>query len=204
MLITSFDAIPKGNVLIYYGGSFNPPHISHILFIVMLRCLLPQARILVAPTWQHAFDKALLPYDLRLEMLHAVLDEVSRIEISTIERDLHQPKSYTFNVVQALHAQEPDTRILVAVGADIPPMLPQWYKYDELMSIADFLVFPRLGYDAPALPIPPLPQISSTDIRQALERRTPEDLMLLRSYVPAKILDLHRNAMGGVAGDGPR
>ncbi len=88
MIITTFDKIPQENVLIYYGGSFNPPHISHILFIVMLHCLLPQVRILVAPTWQHAFDKALLPFDLRIDMLHAVLDGYPHIEISTIERDL--------------------------------------------------------------------------------------------------------------------
>ncbi len=103
-----------------------------------------------------------------------------------------------------MHELEPDAHILVAVGADIIPALPKWYKYDELASMADFLVFPRQGYDASSLPIPALPQISSTDIRRALERRTPEDLAFLRSYVPAKILDMYHHAMGGVAGGSPR
>lgn len=195
MLITAFEAIPQKDVLVYYGGSFNPPHLSHVLFTVTLHCLIPKARILVAPTWQHAFDKRLLPYSLRLQMLHAVLDGFPNIEVSTIERDLGQPKSYTVNVVKALRERIPEKKILIAIGADIVPTLPQWFQYDTLASLADFLVFPRQGYDADALPLAPLPQVSSSEIRLALERHAPEDEKFLQTFLPTQIrMMLNTNA----------
>ena len=193
MIITNLEQLAEAQEkrLVLYGGSFNPPHISHVLFSVMLHCLMPQARILVVPTWRHAFDKTLLPFEWRLRMLHAVLDGFPNIEISAIERELQQPKSYTVNVVKALQRKWPDHRICVAVGADIVPTLPQWYCIDELMSLADFVVFPRQGFKAEALALAPLPQISSTDIRLALQRRGPKDIVFLRTYLPTKVLELY-------------
>ena len=64
--------------IIYYGGSFNPPHIAHLLFAVALRAYCPQSEILVAPTWSHAFGKDLRPFDARLRMLEAMFDGIAR------------------------------------------------------------------------------------------------------------------------------
>ena len=128
-------------------------------------------------------------------MLHAVLDGFPNIEISTIERDLGQPKSYTVNVVKALRERVSEKRILIAIGADIVPTLPQWFQYDTLVSLADFLVLPRQGFAADALPIAPLPQVSSSEIRLALERHAPEDTKYLQTFLPTQIrMMLNANA----------
>jgi len=188
MLIYKFEDLPSEEALILYGGSFNPPHISHVLFAVTLHMIMPQARVLVAPTWSHAFNKTLMAYETRLEMLHSIFDGMPGIEVSTIERDLHESTSYTIDVVRALKVQNPHSRILVAVGADIVETLPQWRSIDELNELCDFLIFPRTGYEAKALPIPALPEVSSTQIREALALGTPKAMQWVRSYVPAHVL----------------
>ncbi len=194
MLIHQFEDLPREETIILYGGSFNPPHISHVLFAVTLHMLMPNARILVAPTWSHAFNKTLMSYETRLEMLHAIFDGMPGIVVSTIERDLHESTSYTIDVVQALKKQNPNTRILVAVGADIVETLPQWRSFDMLNELCDFLILPRTGYEANALPIPALPEVSSTKIREALALGSEESMKWVRSYVPAHVLRILEKA----------
>ena len=193
MQITQFSQIPEGQTIIYYGGSFNPPHISHILFAMTLRSLLPGARLIVAPTYSHAFNKGLLPFDLRVDMLRAELGSIPGIEISTIERDLHESTSYTIDVVKALKAANPQAHILVAVGADIVPTLPKWRSIDELNKLCDFLVFPRAGYEAESLPIPALPEISSSCLRERIGIRTDENDEFLRAHIPQRILTMWKD-----------
>ena len=135
------------HAILYYGGSFNPPHIAHVLMVSALRAYYPKAEVWVAPTYQHAFGKGLLPYDLRLQMLEAALSSINGVYISTIERDLHASTSYTIDVVRELKRQHPQKDIWIIAGSDIVPQLPQWRSYDELCRLAHFLIFPRQGYD---------------------------------------------------------
>ena len=174
--------------IIYYGGSFNPPHIAHVLFVSALRAYFPDAEIWIAPTYSHAFHKTLMDYELRLKMLNAALGFIQGVNISTIERDLHESTSYTIDVVREIHRREPGVKIQVAVGADILPTLHEWRSYDELCRLSEFLVFPREGYDnSGAVDIPHLPEISSSDIRKALEKG---DWGTVRKYVPAQVVSI--------------
>ena len=165
-----FESVNDDKSIIYYGGSFNPPHIAHIMMVSVLRAYFPKARIWIAPTYQHAFQKSLMPFDLRVEMLQKTVGDVENVEISTIERDLHDSTSYTIDVVRSIHAQNPEAKIWIVVGSDIVPTLPQWREYDEIQKLAQFLIFPRAGYDnAMALKIPMLPEVSSSEIREKIK-----------------------------------
>ena len=117
-------SMPKDHIILY-GGSFNPPHFSHLLFVAALGGCFPEAEIWVAPTYAHAFGKPLMDYELRLRMLEAMFAPYRHVVVSTIERDLHRSTSYTVDVVRAILAQCPGVRVSVAVGADIVPTLLQ-------------------------------------------------------------------------------
>ena len=189
----SFSEINTENTIIYYGGSFNPPHIAHIMMVSQLRAYFPKAQIWIAPTYLHAFDKKLIDFDLRMEMLKRCLGDSGNVTISDIERDIcleeGSHKSYTIDVVRRLRKQNPDKRICIVVGADIIPTLPQWYCYEELMQLATFLFFPRQGYDnSQSLNVPFLPEVSSTEIREMLA--TGHDPERLRGLVPAVVLEM--------------
>lgn len=163
---TIWQAANRPESLILFGGSFNPPHMAHVLAVYALRAYFPKARVLVAPTYRHAFDKELMPFDLRVSMLRAVFDGQPGIEVSTIERDIHDSTSYTIDVVRALHRADPARRLWILIGADILGTLPQWRDYAQLARLAKFIIFPRAGYDnSQALPIVALPNISSHEIR---------------------------------------
>jgi nicotinate-nucleotide adenylyltransferase len=182
------------NAILYYGGSFNPPHIAHVLMVSALRAYYPKAEVWVAPTYQHAFGKDLLSYDLRLQMLKAALADISGVKISTIERDLHASTSYTIDVVRSLKAQHPHKEIWIVTGSDILPQLPQWRSYEELCQLAHFLIFPRQGYDnSQALPVPYLPEVSSSQIRDILSQGG--QIQDLHHLVPAAVLEIWQSQM---------
>lgn len=183
----TLDEADAGSSVLYYGGSFNPPHMSHYLFVCALRGYCPQAQIVVAPTFSHAFEKRLIDFDRRLRMLQTMFSGMAHVEVSAIERALHLPKSYTFDVVCALREQQPTKQIFICVGADIIETLPAWHCIDELCKVAKFLVFPRAGYASEcALPMPCLPDISSTAIRELLLSGKRD---AVRGLIPRCILD---------------
>ena len=176
--------------IIYYGGSFNPPHIAHVLFVTALRAYYPEAEVWIAPTYSHAFHKSLMDFDLRLRMLYAAFAHIQGVCISTIERDLHESTSYTLDVVREILRRYPGCDVRIAVGADIVPTLEQWRSYDEICKLASFLVFPREGCDnSVAVDMPHLPEISSSDIRNAIELGHWD---YVRKFVPAGVFDILR------------
>ena len=182
--------------ILYYGGSFNPPHIAHVLMVSALRAYYPKAEVWVAPTYQHAFGKGLLPYDLRLQMLEAALSSMGGVKISTIERDLHDSTSYTIDVVRALKRRQPEKAIWIVAGSDILPQLPQWRAYEELCRLAQFLIFPRQGYDnSQALPVPCLPEVSSSQIRDILAQGG--QICDLSHLVPPAVLEIWQQHQNG-------
>lgn len=180
------EANGEGCVL-YYGGSFNPPHMSHYLFVCALRGYCPQSQIIVAPTYSHAFEKRLIDFDLRLGMLRTVFSGMSHVTVSEVEKTLHLPKSYTFDVVCALRERQAMKQIFICVGADIIETLSAWHRIEELCKVAKFLVFPRAGYaQEGTLSMPYLPDISSTTIRELLSSGKRD---VVRGLIPRCILD---------------
>ena len=185
-----FNEANTSDSLIYYGGSFNPPHIAHVLMVSALHAYFPLARIWVAPTYQHAFNKSLMPYDLRLKMLENAIGHIENVTISTIERDLHEATSYTIDVVREILRREPHTKIWITVGSDILESLHKWRNYEELCELAHFMVFPRQGYDnTHALPIPMLPEVSSSQIRERISQG--KDIHGLVPHAVCEMLDAY-------------
>lgn len=187
MNIPAFEDVNRDESLILYGGSFNPPHLAHYLMVSAMRAYFPRAEVWILPTYKHAFDKSLMDYEVRCEMLRALFERWPRVTISTLERDLHDSTSYTVDIVRELHRRDPRRRLWIAVGADILPDLPKWRAYEEIVSMASFLVFPRMGCDeADTIPLVSLPGISSTEVRRCMAQN---DWDAVRALVPAEVYD---------------
>jgi len=191
-----FSEINRDDTILYYGGSFNPPHIAHVMMVSQLRAYFPKTQIWVAPAYKHAFDKKLIDFDLRVDMLKSCFKDFSNVVISPVERDIcledGSAKSYTIDVVRRIRKQNPESRICLVVWADIIPTLPQWYRYEELKALATFLFFPRQGYDnSQAIDVPFLPEVSSSEIREMLAGG--QHAGRLYGLVPAVVLEKLRS-----------
>jgi nicotinate-nucleotide adenylyltransferase len=69
----------------FYGGSFNPPHVAHVLAAAYLRSVGGFDRVLFVPVFSHAFDKQLADYEHRVRMCELAVGWLPGVEVSRVE-----------------------------------------------------------------------------------------------------------------------
>ena len=89
-----------------FGGSFNPPHVGHVLGVVYALSTAPIDEVLVVPVYQHPFAKDLAPFADRLAMCRLAFGWLPRVTVSTVEEELGG-ESRTLRTVEHLRADHP-------------------------------------------------------------------------------------------------
>jgi len=179
------------SIVAILGGSFDPPHIGHVLAVKYLLATGAADRVVVIPVFEHAFAKPLSPFERRVAWLRAAFENESGVQISEIERDLPLP-NYTLNTVRALSRDLPGQTLRLVVGADVLSDVDKWHHFEELVQLAPLLVLGRAGISHPDAPPAVLPQVSSTQVRARLRAHkthpTPQTAALLRQLMPSATL----------------
>jgi nicotinate-nucleotide adenylyltransferase len=177
----------------FFGGSFNPPHVGHVLAVAYARSVFEVDRVFVVPVFRHPFAKELAPYDARLEMCRLALAWIPGVEVSTVERDLGG-ESLTLRTIEHLVSAHPDWSWRLLIGEDVVGDLPKWHRFDRIAELAPPLVLGRRGAAATEAPDaepvgrvgePLLPRISSTEVREALRSGALDGV---RDRVPPPVL----------------
>lgn len=169
-----------------FGGSFNPPHIAHVLAATYVASLGICDHLVVAPVFAHAFEKELAPFEQRLELCRRAMGFIPGVEISDIESGL-APPSYTLNTLQALQRANPEWRLRLVVGADVLGETHKWHAFDQVQALAPLLVLGRVGYARSDAPDAVLPDVSSTRIRELLRSDTPAAQAQLAKLLPKAV-----------------
>ena len=154
----------RGETVAIFGGSFNPPHVSHVLACALVRTSHDVDRVIVIPTFQHPFSKQLAPYEDRLAMCELALGWLPGVEVSRVEADLGG-ESRTLRTLQHLQSLHPTWKLRLVVGGDILLEAHKWHGWEEIKALAPPIVLGRAGVFAEGAPRALLPEISSSQIR---------------------------------------
>lgn len=157
------------------GGTFDPPHIGHLVAAdqVRDRLDLDEVRLVVNnQPWQKLGSRLITPAEQRLELVVAAVADSAGLVAESVELDLGGP-SYTVITLEELRRREPETEWLVIVGADAAAGLATWHRADELRRAERFVVVDRpgttterlAGWRIERVAIPSL-NISSTELRE--------------------------------------
>jgi nicotinate-nucleotide adenylyltransferase len=184
------DAQPGERVAVF-GGSFNPPHVAHVLACALVLACHPVDRVLVVPAFQHPFAKALAPFEDRVAMCTLAMGWLPRVEISRIE-ELVEGEGRTLHTLHRLLRDHPSWSLRLVMGADLLAESSKWFRFDEVRRLAPPLVLGRVGVEAEGAPRAILPEISSTDVRRRIAAGPWQEL---ESVVPRTVLD-HIRARG--------
>jgi nicotinate-nucleotide adenylyltransferase len=150
------------------GGSFNPPHVGHLMNAYYVLATHPVDRVWLMPVYQHPFAKRLAPFEDRVRMCElAAARFAGGIEVSTFEKDA-PPGGRTVDMLRVLLPRYPEHRFSLIIGTDILPELPHWKEFDAIESMVEVIVVARAGYPSPRARGPALPEVSSTQIRDGL------------------------------------
>ncbi len=151
----------------FYGGSFNPPHVAHVLAVSYVLATQPLDKVLVVPCFGHPLGKTLAPFEHRRALCEAAFAHLRGVEVSSIEQDLGKT-SLTVETLRRLRASNPDWNLRLIVGSDILEEQDRWFGWDEIVRLAPLLVLGRLGRPHPGAPPAVLPEVSSSDVRARL------------------------------------
>jgi nicotinate-nucleotide adenylyltransferase len=164
-----------GERLGIFGGTFDPPHVGHLVAALAARHALQLDRVLLTVAnepWQKSDTRAISPAPDRLAMVRAAVDGVDGLEASAIEIERGGP-SYSVDTLEDLAALDPTGERFLLLGADAAAGLDTWERADALAGLATLVVIERPGGDAAEMPAGylvervemPRLDVSSTDLR---------------------------------------
>jgi nicotinate-nucleotide adenylyltransferase len=173
-----------------FGGTFDPPHIGHLILAaeacagLHFDCLL----WVLTPVPPHKLDQSITPIEHRLAMLELALADDENFRLSRIEMDRPGPH-YMVDTMRLLAGQHPSADLVLLIGGDSLRDLPTWHQAANLVAACHEIGVIRRPGDSIDLPaveqlVPgtqakvrfvdaPLLEISSSDIRRRIREGFP-------------------------------
>jgi nicotinate-nucleotide adenylyltransferase len=186
------------------GGTFNPPHLGHVVCAqeAYLRLRLDRVMLIPARIPPHKPVEDEPGAEHRLELCRQAVIGDERFAVSDVEVARAGP-SYTVDTLEQLHLRTPDSELVLIVGGDVAAGLPHWREPRRVLSLSRLAVAKRRGtarasidsalrqLDASAefFGMPPV-GVSSTMVRRRVRAGQP-----IRYLVPdavARYIDEHR------------
>jgi nicotinate-nucleotide adenylyltransferase len=128
------------------GGTFNPPHLGHLICGVESYRQLGLDRVMLIPARipPHKAVEDEPGAEHRLELCRLAVRGDERFEVSDLEIRREGP-SYTVDTLEELHSSAPDHELFLIVGGDIAAGLPNWHRPEQVLSLATLAVAERRG-----------------------------------------------------------
>jgi nicotinate-nucleotide adenylyltransferase len=146
-----------------FGGSFDPPHLGHVLAATYARVVGRADEVWILPVARHAFGKPISPWEQRWRLCQAAFGDLPFARLRDDER--RNADGYTIDLVEKLGREHPEHRWLLVGGSDMVQEMPTWHRGAELRPLVEVIAIPRRGFDDhPAA----LPAISSSQVRERL------------------------------------
>jgi nicotinate-nucleotide adenylyltransferase len=182
----------------FFGGSFDPPHVGHVLAAAYVLSTQDIDRVLVAPVFQHPFAKSLTSFADRMAMCRLAFGWLPGVEVSDVEARLGG-ESLTLRTLEHLAAERPGDAFRLVIGSDVVADLPKWHRFDRIAELAPPLILPRAlartsasraGDDGASASAPQvLPAVSSSEIREAIAAAGEHVPDLVRALVSRRVVE---------------
>jgi nicotinate-nucleotide adenylyltransferase len=126
------------------GGTFNPPHIGHLVCAQEARAQLALDRVVLMPVHTPPHKEALDDPgpEVRLALCRAAAAGDEELEVSTLELERGGP-SYTVDTLRALHGSREGDDLTFIVGGDMASSLPSWREPEVVLELARMAVAER-------------------------------------------------------------
>ena len=159
-----------------FGGTFDPPHLGHLILASEAQSQLELTRLLwvLTPEPPHKQDQVITATEHRLAMVKLAIQDNPSFELSRVELDRPGPH-FTLDTVHIIAEQNPDAEIVPIIGGDSLRDLPTWHEPKELLYACHWVGVMRRPSDEANL--------------EALERELP-GISSKVHYVDAPLLEI--------------
>lgn len=164
-----------------FGGTFNPPHIGHLIVAERVREELGLGKVLFIPSAisPHKRHLDLVDPVVRMEMVQLALLGHECFESSPIELE-RSGVSYTVDTLEQLKRIHPGDALHLLIGMDNLVELPTWRSPERIADISKIVVMTRPGFQPTGIPelarknfiLCQVPEIgiSSSEIRERVKQ----------------------------------
>jgi nicotinate-nucleotide adenylyltransferase len=170
-----------------FGGTFDPPHVGHLVTAVNVRhaLSLDVVVLMVANVpWQKQGMRPITPAEDRLAMVGAAVADVPGLVAGDLEIR-RGGASYTADTLAALGECCPGAELFTIVGDDAAAAITTWERYDEVAAQSHLVVVDRPGapvelpeqFEWMRVEVPRL-EVSSTDLRARVRDGRPLDYLV--------------------------
>jgi nicotinate-nucleotide adenylyltransferase len=182
-----------------FGGTFDPPHLGHLILASEAQNQLELTRLLwiLTPEPPHKQEQVITPTEHRLAMVQLAIQDNPNFELSRVEIDRPGPH-YTLDTIHIIAEQNPDAEIVPIIGGDSLRDLPKWHEPKEILYACHWVGVMRRPNDETNLQVlerqlpgisskvhyvdAPLLEIASRDIRSRVAHGES-----VRYYVPQAV-----------------
>jgi nicotinate-nucleotide adenylyltransferase len=171
-----------------FGGTFDPPHVGHLILAAEAHHQLGLDRLLwlLTPDPPHKQGHPITAIEHRLAMLKLAISDDSQFDLSTVDLDRPGPH-YALDTIRILAGQYPQADLVYIMGGDSLHDLPTWHRPADLVAaLASIGVMRRPG--------------DSIDLA-ALEKAIPGLTARVR-FVEAPLLDIAGHEIRARVSDG--
>ncbi|MDE3058274.1 MAG: nicotinate-nucleotide adenylyltransferase [Bacteroidota bacterium] len=176
-----------------FGGTFNPPHVGHLIVAEHVRQAVKLDEIIFVPSFISPHKRAGEEREARarLAMVKLAIEGNSRFTVSDIELK-RKGTSYTFETVESLHREYLHAALFFLIGMDNFIEFQTWKSPERIVQQAKLVVMNRPSYQRTSERLPffesalfvdvPNIELSSSEIRAAVKARRP-----IRYLVPSAV-----------------
>lgn len=171
-----------------FGGTFDPPHVGHLILAEECRTQLNLDKLLwvVTDNPPHKRYVNISPIESRVKMVLKAIEGNPSFEVSRVDIDRPGPH-FAIDTIKILQEQFPDGELFYLMGGDSLHNLPSWRQPDEIIRVcagigvmrrhADQVDLDSLDSQLPGIKAKtliveaPILEISSHQIRQRISQR---------------------------------
>jgi nicotinate-nucleotide adenylyltransferase len=161
------------------GGTFDPPHVGHLLAASDATEALALDKLLFIPAKIPPYKSRTVQASpqQRLDMLALTIADDPRFEASRLELD-REGLSYTVDTLEVLSTETPEVSLFMLIGEDLATQIASWRDASRIARLATIVVLARTTAATPSSLESPLPmtrlmtrrvELSSTEIRERVK-----------------------------------
>jgi nicotinate-nucleotide adenylyltransferase len=128
------------------GGTFNPPHVGHLVCATQALGQLRLDRVLLVPVHEPPHKGIEIEPGVahRVELCRLAVDGDERLGVSLADADVPGP-SFTVDTLRRLNERSPGDQLTFIVGGDMALSLPTWREPEAILELAEVAVAEREG-----------------------------------------------------------
>jgi nicotinate-nucleotide adenylyltransferase len=126
------------------GGTFNPPHVGHLVCAQEAWAQLELDRVLLVPVHTPPHKEAADDpgVEARVELCELAVRGDDRLGVCRVDADVPGP-SFTVDTLERLHERDPEHDLTFIVGGDMAHSLPAWREPEAILELASLGIAER-------------------------------------------------------------